>query len=77
MGNVRAKSANKTNNEIHAVCTNLTVKNLLYETRNNVLLLWITLDPDSSLLSPTLMSEILKMVKVVKAHTNLNLWNED
>lgn len=81
IGSVSKSVANKTKgalkNELHAASKEITVKNLLYMTKNKELRLWVTLDEANNQLTNELLHWNYSLVRAVKLHADLNMWNND
>lgn len=58
-------------------CANgITIKNVLYTTRNNHTFLWITLSPESSLIDIRTMTQLVNVLKAIQAQARL-FWGCD
>lgn len=55
-------------NSIHAKVPNILIKNIKITERNEISYAWITLKPEKADLTPRMLTELKKVVKVIKNH---------
>ena len=55
-------------NTIHAKVPNLRIRNIKITNRDKTTYAWITLKPETSRLNPRMLTELMKIVKVIKDH---------
>lgn len=55
-------------NSIHGKVPNILIKNIKITERNEITYAWITLKPEKADLTPRILIELVKVVKVIKNH---------